>query len=346
MSRSFRRLLAHRLIEIVALAGCNTGPGSDCGKPINEPHQVCVDPTGTIDAGTPGVDAGVDPSASCPTDDALTDAIRNVQTGSPFFTIDAGPTRENGGQCCYTVQELRDCTGRPFTVEDKEITAVVRTGNDGWVNELTPRVDHLSANERAALAASWTKDGLGEHASVASFGRFALELLSVGAPAELIAATHRAILDEVRHAQLCFGLATAYAGSAIAPGPFPSPGHVAISSDLATIAARAVREGCIGETLAALALHDRVARTDDPVVRDVLASIADDEARHAELAWRAVTWAVRIGGAPVRRAVAAAFAELPEAPEIVDVIRPAAQRLLDDRTSQHTAIKRASASAC
>ncbi|HEV7557653.1 MAG TPA: ferritin-like domain-containing protein [Kofleriaceae bacterium] len=327
MSRSFRRVLAQRLIEIVALTGCS-GPGSNCGKPVHDPHQVCVDPVGTIDAGTSGVDAGVDPSAACPTGDALDTAIIFAETTSRFFDIEAGPTRENGGQCCYTVQDLQDCTGRPFVVDHQAITAPVRAGNEGWADVLAPRLDHLSVMERADLAAAWMKDGLGEHASVASFGRFALELMAVGAPPELIAATHRAILDEIRHAQLCFGMATAYAGAAIAPGTFPFSGHVEISTDLATIAARAVREGCIGETLAALALDDRIATTDDPVVKGVLASLADDEARHAELAWRAVAWAVRAGGAPVRRAVAVAFGELPEASEVTDVIRPAAERLL------------------
>ena len=324
MSRSFRRVLAQRLIEIAAFAGCNSSP---CGKPIDDPHQICVDPVGTIDAGTSGVDAGVDPSAACPTGNDLDGAIIGAQTNnSHFFDIEAGPTRENGGQCCYTIQDTRECTGRPFVVDDHAITAPVRAGNDGWADALAPRLDRLSAMERADLAAAWMKDGLGEHASVASFGRFALELMAVGAPPALIAATHRAILDEIRHAQLCFGLASAYAGAAIAPGTFPFSGYVEISTDLATIAARAVREGCIGETLAALALDDRIATTDDPVVRDVLASLAEDEARHAELAWRAVAWAVRAGGAPVRRAVAAAFDELPEAS--TDVIRLAAERLL------------------
>jgi hypothetical protein len=39
----------------------------------------------------------------------------------------------------------------------------------------------------------------------------------------------------------------------------------------------------------------------------VLEGIAEDEARHAELAWRAVRWAVEQGGADVRDAVSRAF---------------------------------------
>ncbi len=39
--------------------------------------------------------------------------------------------------------------------------------------------------------------------------------------------------------------------------------------------------------------------------------------RHAELAWRAVAWAIREGGEPVTRAVRAAFAEALAAPPSV-----------------------------
>lgn len=44
-------------------------------------------------------------------------------------------------------------------------------------------------------------------------------------------------------------------------------------------------------------------------MRAALARIAADEARHAELAWRTVAWALRAGGSPAR----AAFEEALEA---------------------------------
>jgi hypothetical protein len=44
-------------------------------------------------------------------------------------------------------------------------------------------------------------------------------------------------------------------------------------------------------------------------VRRALAAIVEDEARHAELAFRAVAWALREGGAEVRAAVAQAIGE-------------------------------------
>jgi hypothetical protein len=182
--------------------------------------------------------------------------------------------------------------------------------SSGWAADLAPQIATLDPTMRARLADEWARDGLAEHASIASFGRFALELLAVGAPADLVADAHHAALDEVRHAQLCLSLATAYAGASITPGAFPFEGRVEVESDLARIAARAAREGCIGETMAALQAAEQLAEATDPTVRAALAQIADDEARHAELAWRTVAWALRTGGAPVHAAVSAVFARL------------------------------------
>ena len=63
-------------------------------------------------------------------------------------------------------------------------------------------VSGLSAASRQTLAGSWARDGLAEHASIASFSRFALGLLSHGAPASLVERLHLAAIDEIRHARL------------------------------------------------------------------------------------------------------------------------------------------------
>src|SRR5690606_25878949 len=54
----------------------------------------------------------------------------------------------------------------------------------------------------------------------------------------------------------------------------------------------AVREGCIAETLAAHEAACLAGHADDPQVAAILRRIADDEARHAALAWRFVAWAL------------------------------------------------------
>jgi hypothetical protein len=54
----------------------------------------------------------------------------------------------------------------------------------------------------------------------------------------------------------------------------------------------AVVEGCIGETLAAARANAALEGARDQATRTVLAKIAEDEARHAELGYRYVAWAL------------------------------------------------------
>ena len=229
----------------------------------------------------------------------------------PCYSVD-GSAPAPKGQCCYLVSQVPCVTGRPFLEQGaaQHASASVK-GASPWTAGSSggPAASGLSDSLRRAIAREWRHDGLFEHASVASFGRFALELLAVGAPPELIAAAHEAALDEVRHARACLELAAAYDGDASGPGAFPFAGSVAVSSDLADIAARAAIEGCVGETIASVFAAEQLARATDPRVREVLAMIARDEASHAELAWRTVAWALAEGGAPVRRALERAFAE-------------------------------------
>ncbi len=80
-------------------------------------------------------------------------------------------------------------------------------------------VSGLALEEREALGAAWLRNALMEHASIAAFARFTLELLAVGAPADLIRDSNAAASDETRHAELCFALASEYLGESEGPGP-------------------------------------------------------------------------------------------------------------------------------
>lgn len=246
------------------------------------------------------------------------------ETNYQYPTAIGGPYQDEGS-CCYDVT-WDDCgkVGRPFSNGSAARTADAQASARPWgagqaSTAAAPRLDLLSLEERAALADAWTKDALFEHASIASFARFALELMAVGAPAELVDAAHAAARDEVRHAGLCFALASAYRGSPVAPGPLDFAGSVAIASDLAAIAAATVREGCIDETIAAMIAAEQRDRAADPAVRAALAVIAEDESRHAELAWRTVAWALEVGGAEVRAAVERAFIEGARAVDVLPV---------------------------
>jgi hypothetical protein len=188
-----------------------------------------------------------------------------------------------------------------------------------------PRVSHLTRDERAALAAHWTKLGQMEHASIAAFARFQLQLLALGAPPELVQACNQALIDETAHTQLCFGLASAYAGQAIGPGPLDVTHSLAVT-DLADIVDLVLMEGCFGETSAALEALDAAGTAADPVVRRTYEQIAADEERHAELAFRFVRWALERDREAVTERILAA---LPHAPASVkDVAVPCLRALV------------------
>jgi hypothetical protein len=196
--------------------------------------------------------------------------------------------------CCYTW--VMPCPGgRPLLVDEGSRVAPVRKGSS-WGLPGTPAPE-MDAPLRAALAQAWLADALTEHASVASFARAALELMAVGAPPELLADVQRAALDEIEHARLCFALATRYAGEAVEPGPLPAAAPRA--GGLVALARHTLREGCVGESVAALAVARMRAGCRDAEVLAALRKIGRDEERHAALAWRTLAWAVREGGTPV-----------------------------------------------
>lgn len=202
--------------------------------------------------------------------------------------------------------------GRPFEVEGQWRSAPVEERCD-WQGEFA---DMVPAIPRAALAPAlrdqladwWLAAARMEHASVASFARLVLELMAVGAPADLLARASQAAIDEVRHAELCFALAEHYSGRQLGPAPLAIDGSLR-SQSLLQIAAAAAREGCIWETVAALEANVAAGTAEDPLVAALLRRIADDETAHAQLAWDIVHWAIAQGGAPVRAAVVQAMDE-------------------------------------
>lgn len=222
-------------------------------------------------------------------------------------------SRADGGpadNCCYTW--FIPCPGgRPLLSGDRPIVATAREGT-GWSRTGTALTRFaipgegdlagLSAEARRAAAEAWQRDALSEHASIASFARATLELLSVGAPPELVLETQRAGMDEVRHASACFDVARALGCRETTPGPLPLCAPRA--ADLARLARDTFIEGCVGETVSALSATRAAERTTS-AVRGVWRLLAADETRHAALAWRTLGWALRMGGPAIGREVLA-----------------------------------------
>ncbi len=210
-----------------------------------------------------------------------------------------------GEQCCYLWCE-QACCGRPLLVEGHARVAT-RVASGDWCGAECVVGARLDDVTRAALAAAWRTDAFFEHASIASFARFTLDLLALGAPPELLADAQRAAADEVEHARLCFSLAAALDVRRDGPGSINLIG-VGATTSLADAVGRAVEEGCVGETYAAMLARAQLEEATDSHARAALERIASDETAHAELAWRFVAWGVRVGGAPVRVAADEAFA--------------------------------------
>lgn len=146
-----------------------------------------------------------------------------------------------------------------------------------------PKVNALDAPTRAALAAAWLDDAYAEHASIAAFTRVSMQLIAVAAPPELLEGAHRAALDEVRHARLCFTLASMYGARWEAPGPIAPDAIRHATCRRVSLAREALLEGCLGEGVAAAIARASRDTAEDPAVMGALATIADDEARHCRV---------------------------------------------------------------
>jgi len=80
--------------------------------------------------------------------------------------------------------------------------------------------------------------------------------------------------------------------------------------DLASFLRRVIREGCVGETVAAVEAGEGAGRARDSHVRKTLETIGADESMHADLAWRTVLWAQNTFGETARVVICDEIARL------------------------------------
>lgn len=173
--------------------------------------------------------------------------------------------------CCYDDLVDRRGVGRAYRVEGRRTLA----------RDEAPSFD--------PVAAHWHDVARGEHASIFAFAALAASLEAHDAPAELVRAARRAERDEGRHARFAYGWLERVSGARVRPGPLPAPSTPA---DLETLAREALVDGAFEESLgAALAAH-LAEVSDDETLASALRTIAREEARHAELSWRVLSFAL------------------------------------------------------
>ena len=246
---------------------------SECEQDANCPHGLCVSYSGACQGGY---------RCQQPGDECVTDADCD---GRGYY---CGHDGKCGAAVC----------GRPFLInEQARLAGVVRS--DAWGTErhaiaLRGLSRDLSEAERMILAEHWSLLGRMEHASIAAFARFVMQILSQGAPAWLVRDAQRAMADETAHAEGCFAIASAYHGQPLGPGSLSMQDALG-ALDAVSIARAVIREGCVGESCAALEAEVAHERATAPPVRKLLARIVRDERAHAELSWAYLVWAMESG---------------------------------------------------
>ena len=190
------------------------------------------------------------------------------------------------------------CSGRPFLVDGKHRMAKSSIFNTNARNvQAAWKVDHepqnvANSSSNKEIAMNFANQGESEHASVASFARHTLQLMTMGAPSTLLVGSQIAAMDEIRHAKMSYGLANTFSGTIIHPSNLDVDGSInALSKE--DIIQSVINEGCIGETIAAVGAKLGANYAKHPIVKDILEKIAADESNHAQLAWTTVKWAIK-----------------------------------------------------
>jgi len=124
-----------------------------------------------------------------------------------------------------------------------------------------------------------------EEGSIHAFERLADELAAHGAPTALVTAARASARDEARHTEAMSALARA-------SGATPRPATLEASGvrSLFAIALENAVEGCVRETFGALVGHHQALAAEHEELRVAMASIAEDETRHAALSWEVAAW--------------------------------------------------------
>jgi hypothetical protein len=201
--------------------------------------------------------------------------------------------------------------GRPIRRDHTPRVAQVRKATRRRTpSARSPSLANVSEQERARAATSWLANARAEHASIAAFSKVSLQLQALGAPSRLLRAVHRAALDEIRRADLCFALASWLADEPVTAGTFVDLSGLQVDADPIVVAVETLWDGCLGEGIAAEDARVSAGLASVQRVQRALRTIARDEARHAETAWQMLSF-LAVGDG-VRDALAACLATLEE----------------------------------
>ncbi|MFO0669477.1 MAG: ferritin-like domain-containing protein [Polyangiaceae bacterium] len=308
---SSHRITALVLAHLGLVVGCRSSetPPQNGAPAAAPPRPLASAPSATVEPRAPApsiasASASVAPAAS--TSAAVAIAASATPTSPKGASGALGKPCGPGNTCSAGLYCQRNFTGAGFlpggTCVDHppiyEGRPLVVDGIGRRAPEIgaawSPLAVRVEARD-AVLAEELVRSALEEHASIAAFARTICCLMALGAPEALLTKTAAALADEIRHARDAFALASALGGAPVGPGPLPEA--VAPLGEDAGFArallSDVLRGGCVGESIAAARA---LARANDETypsdVRAFYSRIADDEARHAALAFETARFLV------------------------------------------------------
>ena len=230
------------------------------------------------------------------------------------------------GRGCSAVGQpvRRPVLGRPFLDQStgEALLAPLVDATEASSGAWSP-VAAVRGGSDSGAAQAWEEAAVAEYSSVGSFSRHLLDLMAVGgAPPRILEDVAAAAADEVRHAAASLQVARLLRGPdapLVAPGALPMPSAPAAPPTLKDLAVEVLKDGCVEETVsAALAVAADLASASDtgadgPALgsaRAAVDAIAREEAAHAQLAWRTLSWALEQQQPGIRESVQAHLLEL------------------------------------
>ncbi len=262
--RKLKIRIAQMIAAVVPIAACGSTPtqNENC---YGVERAWSLDFPVTPDAGVMIVDPATCSDFCARQANGSSSEMADVTVTKCSATPDAG----SGGAVHCEYQEHRRCFP-PGVVEGRRPAGLLAAAEPEAATELGSlfaRMAHV------------------EGASVLAFESLRDELRAHRAPRHLVRDAELAASDEVRHQRMMTRLARRHGATPRAPRVAPQP-----IRGLEQMAMENAVEGCVRETFGAIVAAWQADHALDGAVRATMQVIAEDETRHAALAWRVAMW--------------------------------------------------------
>lgn len=193
--------------------------------------------------------------------------------------------------CKKSCGEEQDCLIGPDAAQnDKIIVNCVSWYADCVGGRSTDGISVADGSKEKSFGAWLGRMATLEAESIPAFRRLKHELAALGAPRKLRRRAARSRRDEKRHARTISNFARRHGGE---PAKIINADERLTLRSLEEVALENAVEGCIRETYGAWQAFTQSRESTDPEFRAMMKRIAEDEMRHAALAWEIHAWAMK-----------------------------------------------------